>query len=393
MPVFQLQGSGPSENSNDDSDQALVLEDFVNHALKILKGAFSYLDHVALLEVDIEGGQLFGLIGLDQHLFDVGVPHGSGLAHSPDEVAHTDGFLYHEPRPFGDAAVLFQGHLHEYVPRIELALLDALLSGLDSFDPLAGDEDAADDIVQALDFDFFLDCDCLSQVDIGYVLGLEVFGIPRYSRLKFQERIKSGDIGVTEWTNAAMAWRHKAGEMGVPFLAVRNMMGTETFKRSAAKLSKCPFTGSSVVLLPALFPDVSVVHVQRSDIYGNAQIDGMTNIDISAIKSSKRVILTTEEIIPHEEIRDHPEQTQIPYFYVDAVVHIPYGGHPSNCPKRYYADVKYIREYVDASSDPTGKKVFDFHQEYIFSVDDFEEYLKKIGSDRLKDLERLEASI
>jgi len=208
---------------------------------------------------------------------------------------------------------------------------------------------------RTLDFDFFLDCDCLSQVDIGYVLGLEVFGIPRYSRLKFQEGIKDGSIEVTEWTNAAMAWRHKAGEMGVPFLAVRNMMGTETFKRSAAKLSKCPFTGSSIVLLPALFPDVSVVHVQRSDIYGNAQIDGMTNVDISAIKSSKRVILTTEEIIPHEKIRDHPEQTQIPYFYVDAVIPIPYGGHPSNCPKYYYADVKYIRDYVDASSDPTGK--------------------------------------
>ena len=116
---------------------------------------------------------------------------------------------------------------------------------------------------------------CFDRCDIAYIVGLEMRGLSPNAR----RYMESGEVTATEWTNAALAWRYKAASMGVSFLPARSMLGSEVFKYSAAKEIECPFTGQKYVALPALFPDVAIIHVHRADIYGNCQLDGITIAD------------------------------------------------------------------------------------------------------------------
>ena len=116
------------------------------------------------------------------------------------------------------------------------------------------------------------------------------------------------------------------------------MMGTDTFEHSAAKEMHCPFTGRKLLALPALSPDVALIHVHRADVYGNCQIDGIIMADDDIAKASKRVIITTEKIISNDEIRREPNRTIIPYWCVDAVIEMPFGSYPGNMPGEYFSD-------------------------------------------------------
>ena len=102
-----------------------------------------------------------------------------------------------------------------------------------------------------------------------------------------------------EWSHMAMGMRFRAGAMGVPFLPMRSMMGSDVGKRGCREISEmaCPFTGEKLVLVPALNPDVALIHVQRCDAYGNAQIDGLQFMDIDIAMAANKVILTTERIV------------------------------------------------------------------------------------------------
>ena len=178
---------------------------------------------------------------------------------------------------------------------------------------------------------------------------------------------------------------------GGPFIPIRTMLGTDTFRHSAAKVVECPFTGTKVGVVPACNPDVAMIHVTRCDRYGNAQIDGITALDLEAARASRRVILTTEELVDADAIRREPWRTVIPYYLVDGVVEAPWGSHPSNVPGRYYIDEEFMREWVQSSKTPEGTEGF-LHK-YIYGVPDFEGYLQAIGGGarlkRLADLERL----
>jgi glutaconate CoA-transferase subunit A len=115
------------------------------------------------------------------------------------------------------------------------------------------------------DFEILAAGKVFDRCDAAYIVGLEVRGMSPVAR----RYMESGEVEVTEWSNAALGWRYKAAAMGLPFLPARTMLGTDTFLRSAAKEITCPFTGETLAALPALFPDVSVIHVHRADIYGN----------------------------------------------------------------------------------------------------------------------------
>jgi len=157
-----------------------------------------------------------------------------------------------------------------------------------------------------------------------------------------------------EWSNAGIAWRFKAAAMGVPFIPVRSMLGTDTLKYSAAKVARDPFTGDPVCLIPALILDVGLIHVHRADKYGNAQIDGISGFSAELARASKRLIISAEEIIPNEEIRKRPQDTIIPYYLVDAVVEAPFGSHPGEMCYVYERDEEQIKEWVEASKTPEG---------------------------------------
>ena len=217
---------------------------------------------------------------------------------------------------------------------------------------------------------------------------LEARGLSKHARKIFQ----SGDIKVTEWSNAALSWRFKAAAMGLSYLPSKTMLGTDTFKYSAGKEVICPFTGEKFLALPALHPDVAVIHVNRADIYGNCQIDGIIVADDDMAKAAKRVIITTEKIIENKEIRDEPGKTVIPFWCVDAVIEVPYGSYPGNMPGEYFSDEEHINEWLRVENDEEEFNAF--LEKNIYSCSDFNEYIMKNGGiGKMRKLRRLELFI
>lgn len=235
------------------------------------------------------------------------------------------------------------------------------------------------------DFQILCAGECISRCDAAYIVGLEARGLSRNAR----KQIESGKIELCEWTNGALAWRLRAAAMGVSFIPARTMLGTDTFSHSAAIEIKCPFTGQTYAALPALYPDVALIHVHRADVTGNAQIDGLTVADIELSQAAKYVVISTEKIVSEAEMRRHPDRTQIPGLLVDAVVEVPYGAYPANMPGLYYSDEAHLAAWLEAEEDSSAFK--DFLQKYIFTPQNHAEYLDLCGgAERLEELRRLE---
>lgn len=225
----------------------------------------------------------------------------------------------------------------------------------------------------------------INRVDVAYVVGLEARGLSKAARRLFEE----ARIEVCEWTNAALAWRYKAAAMGIPFMPARIMFGTDTARYSAAKVIACPFTGKKLLALPALYPDVAIIHVHRADKYGNAQIDGISVSDLDVARAAKKVILTTERIVSEDVIRGDPTRTAIPYFCVDAVCEVRYGSYPGNMPYEYFSDEDHLKEWLAVDSNP--ETLEPFLEKYIYGTKDFQEYLELCGGEhRMEELRRLE---
>ncbi len=220
------------------------------------------------------------------------------------------------------------------------------------------------------ELDLWLGAGLVKKLDITYI-GLEVYGTSRALR----RAVESGQVeSVVEWSNGGITWRFKAAAMGVPFIPVRAMLGTDTLKYSAAKVVECPFTGQKVCLLPALILDVALIHVHRADKYGNAQIDGISGFAFEMSRACKRLIISAEEIVDTLEIRRYPDRTIIPYYLVDGVVHAPYGSHPGEMVYCYARDERQLREWVEASKTEEGTQAY--LNKYIHGVANHQEYLE-----------------
>ena len=230
------------------------------------------------------------------------------------------------------------------------------------------------------ELDTLLAAKLVKALDITYI-ALEVYGVSSALR----REVESGRVETcVEWSNGAIAGRFKAAAMGVPFLPIRSMLGTDTFKYSAAKTVECPFTGDPICLIPALILDVGLIHVHRADMYGNAQIEGISGFAAEMARASKRLIISAEEIISNDEIRNNPDKTIIPYFLVDAVVEAPFGSHPGEMCYVYERDEPQIKEWVEASKTEDGAD--EYLAKYIHGVKDHQEYLELFGNDRLEQL-------
>ena len=225
----------------------------------------------------------------------------------------------------------------------------------------------------------------LARVEIAYVVGLEARGLSPHAR----RLLESGEVPYTEWTNYALAVRFKAAAMGLPFLPARSMLGTDTFRRSGAREVTCPFTGERLTALPALYPDVAVIHVHEADRFGNSRIRGITVADLDLARAAKKLIVTCERLVPDEEIRRDPSRTAIPFLCVDAVCEVPYGSYPGNMPYEYFSDEEHLCAWLEAERDP---QVFrKFLDDYVLGVGSFAEYLQKCGGiERLQELRRQE---
>ena len=225
----------------------------------------------------------------------------------------------------------------------------------------------------------------LARVDIAYVVGLEARGLSPHAR----RVMESGEVEICEWSNYALATRLRAAASGVPFLPLRTMLGTDTFRRSAAKVMKCPFTGETLVAVPALYPDVAAIHVHEADRFGNARIRGTTVADLDLARAARTLIVTCERLISTDEIRREPDRTSIPFYCVDAVCEVPYGSFPGNMPYEYYSDEEHIRAWLSAERDEATYR--EFLDRHILNVANFDEYLSLCGGlERLRQLRRQE---
>jgi glutaconate CoA-transferase subunit A len=145
----------------------------------------------------------------------------------------------------------------------------------------------------------------------------------------------------------------------------------------------CPFTGETLCLVPALFPDVALLHVHRADRYGNCQIDGYPHMDADIARAATTVLVTAEEIIPEEEIRRHPDRTVIPGFVVDAVVEVPFGAFPHECYGLYEADTAHFDAYVNEITAKGMRGVSEYLDRYVYKPGNQEEYLALFGEEAL----------
>ncbi len=198
-----------------------------------------------------------------------------------------------------------------------------------------------------------------------------------------------------EWSHMSMGLRYRAGAMGIPFMATRSMLGSDVGREVAdqVKPMTCPYTGEPLLLLPALNPDVALIHVQRADRYGNAQLDGLQFMDLDIAMAANRVILTTERLIANDQIRRAPDQTKIPFFTVDAVVEVPYGSAPHECYGLYEPFFGHLDYYAGLIAKEPAAAAQRYLDEYYRAPASWSGYLAKIGMAAVLDASRRGRSI
>lgn len=216
---------------------------------------------------------------------------------------------------------------------------------------------------------------CASRADVGF------FG----SRGSVYSRaVKEGRLKFYEYSNAGMTLRIRAGAQGASFIQNRSLGGTDGYRYSAACTIDDPFTGRPAVVLPALNPDVAIIHVQEADVYGNARVFGTGIAHAETALASKKVILSTERIVDTEEIRRNPGLTSIPWIAVDAVVPAPYGAYPGSCQGVYAADTEHTTEVFAAM---TQDRLADYLEKWVYSVDGHSQMLEQwVGEAKLLEL-------
>lgn len=206
--------------------------------------------------------------------------------------------------------------------------------------------------------------------------------------------VEARGLRYEEWSHMAMGMRFRAGAMGIPFIPIRSMLGSDVRKQRPEALEmKCPFTGEKLLLVPALNPNVALIHVQRCDVYGNAQIDGLQFMDADLALAADKVILSTERIVSNDQIRRAPDQTKIPFFAVDAVVELPFGCAPHECYGVYEPMLRHIEQYVDlVNRDPVNGPQH-YLDNYVYAPKSWREFLGLIGIEELLKAARAGESI
>jgi glutaconate CoA-transferase subunit A len=197
---------------------------------------------------------------------------------------------------------------------------------------------------------------------------------------------KGPPLELEEYSHFGMVARLSAGAARLPFWPMRNYMGTDLPAANPRIATvECPYTGERLATVPALNPDVTIVHAQRADADGNTQIWGLLGVQKEAAFASRRVIVVVEELVDQSVIRADPNRTLIPGIAVDAVVVEPWGAHPSYAQGYYDRDNSFYVSWERISRDPAALAAY--LDEYVYGVGDRREYVERCGG-----LEQLRAA-
>jgi glutaconate CoA-transferase subunit A len=228
---------------------------------------------------------------------------------------------------------------------------------------------------------------CVSRVECAYIW-VGVVGIGNNYRRAVEKGIPNY-LEIQECSNFGMSMRFMAGALGLPFMPVKSLLGSDILTHNPGiKVMEDPYGSGPVALVPASRPDVVFIHVQRADTSGNAQIWGMLGNDDNLARAAKAVVITCEEVIPTSEIRKIPNMTAIPSYCVSAVVEAPFCSHPLPVSGYYWMDIPFRRETVAASK--TREGIVSWMDEWIFGLKDFAAYKEKVGFGRLAKVQEME---
>lgn len=196
-------------------------------------------------------------------------------------------------------------------------------------------------------------------------------------------RRAAGTLELDEYSHFGLVARFAAGAAGLPFWPLRDYAGTDLPKVNPnIRQVTCPFTGEQLAAVPALQPDVAILHAQRADASGNAQMWGVLGVQKEAAFAARRVIVVAEEIVDESVIRSDPNRTVIPSFLVDAVVHEPWGAHPSYVQGYYDRDNDFYLAWESISRDPA--MLDRYLAELVYGVRDRADYLERVSVEKLK---------
>lgn len=218
---------------------------------------------------------------------------------------------------------------------------------------------------------------------------------PLYGLRRAVEKGIPRQIEIEEYTHFGMVARFLAGASRLPFMHLNSFSGSSLpQKNKNIKKVKCPYTGKVFATVPALNPDVAIIHVQRVDEDGNAQIWGLMGVQREAAFASRKVIIVAEELVDSSVTRSDPNRTLIPGMKVDAVVIEPFGAHPSYAQGYYDRDNQFYVKWYNISKDQ--KSMEGYIKEWIYGVSGREEYIKKLGKktfNKLRADQRLAAPV
>jgi glutaconate CoA-transferase subunit A len=196
--------------------------------------------------------------------------------------------------------------------------------------------------------------------------------------------VERGQAEFEEWSHLGLGLRYKAGAMGVPFLPSFTMLGSGIAAARGLETTRCPYTKELMLAIPALNPDVALIHAHRADQYGNAQVDGYRHMDVDMARAARKVIVSAERIVDPGEIRANPWSSMLPHFTVDLVVEAPFGSFPHECYGLYEADTDHFDAYVRELREHGVEGAARYADRNARAHADFAGFLADVGSERLQ---------
>jgi glutaconate CoA-transferase, subunit A len=243
----------------------------------------------------------------------------------------------------------------------------------------------------ANDIDLLVGAGCAESVETSYV-GMSMFGLAN----RFRKAVQNKEIKMFEHSETTAIDMFRAASLGIEFMPTKASLGSDIIRTNPRiKEITCPFSNEKYAAVQAAVSDVAIIHAHFSDKYGNIGVDRkrlMENeMDALIAKSAKKVIVSVEQIVSDEFVRNNAHLSFVPGIYVDAVVETPYGAHPTACDSRYDYDLEHMEVYQNAARDLDSFK--DYLNKYIYGTKDHYEYLEKIGFKNLRKIKRPEVIV
>ena len=232
--------------------------------------------------------------------------------------------------------------------------------------------------ISDMQFDQLIGAGCVRKVQASWV-GNVAAGLGH----SFRRAAESGEptpLKIEEHSNFTIGLALQAAAMGLPFLPTRSIRGSDIAREAHFASVRCPFTGEELLAVPAIRPDLAILHVQRADDRGNAHFWGNFGVMREAAMAAKKVLLTCEELVDHSLIVSDPNRNLIPGFVVASVVHQPNGSFPSPVQGFARRDDAFYFEYHQATRTVPG---FDsWMTKYVYALQDHQDFLDALGEDR-----------